>query len=103
MKPSVAIELDKPRNLRINTNAMVKLEEMMGKPLSEIGTRFGVKDIRMIMFCGLLHEDKDLTLDSVGDLIDLVGLEYAGNKVKEVLELAVYGKQNKGENESGKN
>lgn len=89
MKPSVLIELDKLRNIRLNTNALVKLEDIIGKPLSEIGSNFGIKEIRSILFVGLLHEDKSLTLDAVGDLIDLVGVEAVAEAVGKAMELAI--------------
>ena len=57
--------------------------------MSEIGTAFGLKEIRAALFVGLLHEDKDLTLDTVGDLIDNAGMEYVADKVGEALQLAI--------------
>lgn len=89
MKPSVLINLDRTRNIRLNTNALVKFEEILKKPLSEIGTAFGLKEIRAALYVGLVHEDKDLTLETVGDLIDNVGVEYVADKVGEALQLAI--------------
>lgn len=71
MKPSVTINLDKPRTLRYGINALAKIEDLTGKPLSKLDlTQVGIKDILIITYAGLAHEDKDLTIEKVGDLID---------------------------------
>jgi len=89
MKPSILIELDQPRNIRLNTNALVKVEEVLGKPLSEFGAAFGLKEIRALLWAGLLHEDRKLSLDDVGDLIDEAGFEYVSTKVGEAISIAM--------------
>lgn len=89
MKPSVLIELDKPRNIRLNTNALVKAEEILGRPISEFGAAFGIKEIRAMLWAGLLHEDKSISLEIVGDLIDEAGFEYVADKVGEAINIAM--------------
>lgn len=89
MKPSVLIELDRPRNIRLTTNALVKVEEVLGKPLSEIGTAIGLKEIRALLWAGLLHEDSRLTLDDAGNLIDQADFEYVSSKVGEAINLSL--------------
>lgn len=89
MKPSVLINLDRPRNIRLGTNALVKVEESTGRSLTEIGSSFGIKEIRVVLWAGLIHEDKELTLDAVGDLIDDAGFDYVADKVGEALNLAM--------------
>ncbi len=98
MKPSVLIELDRPRNIRLTTNALVKVEEVLSKPLSEIGVAIGLKEIRALLWAGLLHEDKTLTLETVGDLIDEADFEYVSTKVGEAinLSLGIKERQNEG-------
>ena len=71
MKPGVTINLDKPRTLRFGINALAKIEDLTGKPLSKLDlSQVGIKDILVITFAGLCHEDKELTIEKVGDLID---------------------------------
>ena len=89
MKPSVLINLDRPRNIRLGTNALVKVEESTGRSLTEIGSSFGIKEIRVVLWAGLIHEDKELTLDAVDDLIDDAGFDYVADKVGEALNLAM--------------
>ena len=71
MKKSVTVELDKARNLRYGINALVKVEELTGKNITKLDLdNISMKDLRAILFAGLYHEDKDLTPDKVGVLID---------------------------------
>ncbi len=71
MKKTVTIELDKARNLRYGMNALVKVEELTGKTITKLDLEnISMKDLRTILFAGLYHEDKTLTPESVGNLID---------------------------------
>ncbi len=71
MKKSVTIELDKARNLRYGINALVKVEELTGRPITKLDLEsLSMKDLRTIVFAGLYHEDKTLTAEKVGELID---------------------------------
>ncbi len=71
MKKSVAIELDKKRNLRYGMNALVTVEEQIGKPITSLDLEnISMKDLRSILYAGLVHEDKDLTPEQTGNLID---------------------------------
>ena len=88
MKPSILIQLDRPRNIRLNTNALVKAEEVLGRPVAEFGDSFGMREIRALLWAGLLHEDKDLSLETVGDLMDEAGFEYVAEKIGEAITTA---------------
>jgi hypothetical protein len=71
MKQGITINLDKPRTLRYGINALAKIEDVTGKPLMQLDlNNVGIKDLLAIVYSGLYHEDKDLTIDTVGDLID---------------------------------
>lgn len=74
MKKGVTIELDKPRTLRYGMNALAKIEDVTGKSIMNLDlNNIGIKDLLAIVYAGLFHEDKNLTVAKVGDLID----EYA--------------------------
>lgn len=88
MKPSVLIELDRPRNLRLDTNALVKLEEILGRPISALDDNVGMTEMRAILYAGLIHEDKSLTLETVGDLMD-GKWEYVSQKTEESIRIAM--------------
>lgn len=71
MKKGVSIQLDKPRTLRYGMNALAKIEDITGKTIMSLDlTSLGIKDLLVIVYAGLCHEDKNLTLEQVGDLLD---------------------------------
>lgn len=71
MKRGVTINLDKPRTLRYGINALAKIEDLTGKPILSLDlNRIGIKDLLAIVYAGLYHEDKTLTVEQVGDIID---------------------------------
>ncbi len=83
----VDITLDRPRRLRLDHNALVTVEELIGKPISRIvaGGELGFREIRALVFAGLRHDDRRLTLERVGELLD----EYVaqGHDLAHVLDL----------------
>ena len=90
MKKGVTINLDKPRTLRFGINALAKIEDVTGKPLTKLDLNsIGIKDLLGIVYAGLYHEDKDLTVEKVGDLIDEYSdLTEVAQKISEALSLA---------------
>lgn len=72
MKKFVSIELDKTRNLRFGMTALMKIEEKLGRPFSQIDFEHELqyKDLAIILWAGLVHEDSTLTFDKVAELID---------------------------------
>lgn len=70
-KPFVILELDRPRKMRFGMNALITVEELTGKSLVNMDMNaIGFKDIRAIIYAGLLADDGTLTPERVGDLID---------------------------------
>lgn len=70
-KSFTVIELDKHRNLRFGYKALMLLEDMMGCSLKDINFKsLTLKDISIILYCGLVHEDESLSIDKVIDLLD---------------------------------
>lgn len=73
MKQAILIHLDKPRQLRYRHAALSALEQHFGCKMAEMGGKLGnpgVDDIDIFLWAGLLWEDKTLTLEAIGDLID---------------------------------
>lgn len=87
MKQGITLNLDKPRILRYGINALAKIEDVTGKPLMHLDLNsVGIKDLLAIVYSGLYHEDKNLTIDEVGNLID----EYSNlNEVAEAVGKAL--------------
>jgi hypothetical protein len=71
MRKGITIELDKPRTLRYGMNALAKIEDLTKKPIVGLDlNNLGIKDLLAIIFAGLCHEDKTLTIEETGNLID---------------------------------
>lgn len=85
----VEIKLDKLRRLRYTMNALAEIENKLGMPVSELDSaKLGVKEVRTILWAGLIHEDKDLTEEQVGDMVDLDNFEEVQKKIAEAFEAA---------------
>lgn len=85
----VTIELDKERKLRYTLNALAEIEERLGVPLDELDkVTMGIKQLRVFLWAGLLHEDKNLTEIEVGDMVDFENLEYVNSKITEAFQAA---------------
>ena len=68
----IPIELDKPRRLRYDFNALALLEDKFGSldaALEELGKKGTIKGIRTLLHVGLVHEDPALTEHQVGKAI----------------------------------
>lgn len=79
----VTINLDKERVLFYNLNALCALEEM-GVNIADLGTAVKMSQVRAILWAGLKHEDADLTLEDVGELITMDNI----NEVSEAISAA---------------
>lgn len=67
----VPIKLDKVRNFRYGMKAISLIEKKFKKPISKIDyDNLTMEDAAVIIWAGLVHEDKDLTPDKVMELID---------------------------------
>lgn len=95
-KPFVMVDLDRPRRLRYDANALVAVEEVLGRPLQEIippdedraSRQVGFREMRVLLWAGLLHEDPKLTLLQAGELLDLQRMTDIMAKVNEAIAAA---------------
>jgi len=102
-RPFVILQLDKPRRLRFGINALIVVEELTGKSITEFNfNSMSMKDIRAIIYAGLAGEDDTLNPKIVADLID----EYSSiSEVSEALGKAMdntFGKEVEGKAVEGK-
>lgn len=89
----VEIGLDKPRRLRYTLNALAEIEDRLGVSLADLGSvKLGIKAVRLILWAGLIHEDADLTVVQVGDLVDFGNFEEVQTKIAQAFEAANVGK-----------
>lgn len=65
------ITLDKNRNMRLGMKAISLIEKKLKKPISKLDMENStMEDMATIIWAGLVHEEKGLTVDRVIDLID---------------------------------
>lgn len=98
--PSVEVNLDKPRKLMYDFNALILIEEYTGQKLvnrpkgSEDWTP-STKDIRTLIWAGLIAEDPELTELEVGRLMTAENLPILTLAMNEAVKLAL-GKKKEG-------
>jgi len=64
----VVVQLDRERRLRYTLGVMRKIREEFGKDAVEEG--FANDDLAKLFLYGLQHEDPDLTLEQVEEMVD---------------------------------
>ena len=70
----VPIMLDKPRHIKYDLNAFEKVYKLTGmnlldgKTLTQMVTP---EDFKILLWAGLIHEDKRLTLEQVGAMVSM--------------------------------
>lgn len=75
-------------SLKYSMNAVVELEEALRMPISQftqLAHNFGVREARALLWAGLLHKQKDLTIEQAGDILEDIGLEKASKEAAEAL------------------
>ena len=70
MAKHVNIELDKPRRLRFDINALADAEEELGTGIGKaLQMRAGIREIRALLWAGLKWEERGLTLARAGSIL----------------------------------
>jgi hypothetical protein len=64
--------MDRERHLRFNFNAMCRVEKATGLTFTQVinPKEFGMSTLRLLLWAGLIWEDKHLTIEDTGELID---------------------------------
>lgn len=68
---NLKITLDKERTLKYTLNSLIKFEKLTGRSVTEIGENMSMEVILALLYVGLIHEDKKLTIEKLGDMITL--------------------------------
>lgn len=89
MNQYVPITLDKTRNLRIGFKASDIIEATLKTPISKLNfDEMTMREMATVVYAGLVHEDKELTVDRVLDLMDEFGdIEELGEALGKALEI----------------
>jgi hypothetical protein len=84
----VLIELDRPRKFRLDFNAIVEAEDILGEQFDLTKITDSARKIRAVLYAGLKRDDSELTLDKAGELVGL----HNQSKVIKLLIAAATGK-----------
>ena len=68
---NLKITLDKERTLKYTLNSLIKFEKLTGRSVTEIGENMSMEVILALLYVGLIHEDKKLTIEKLGDMITI--------------------------------
>jgi hypothetical protein len=85
--PFIAVELDKPRKLRLTMRGMIEFEQVTGKKITGLSDNENIETYAKLFWIMLKDEDKDLTFDEALDLID--GYPGGLNKMMEAITASV--------------
>lgn len=92
-KGNVSVSLDKVRTLRYTLNALGEIEDRLGVSIQDMGDiKMTIKNLRTLLWAGLMHEDKELTELQVGDMVDVKNLQDVQKKVVEAFAMREDGK-----------
>ena len=85
-KSFTVIELDKHRNLRYGYKALLQMEELLGGSLTELDLKkLSLRELAKVAYCGLSHEDAELTIEKTIDVLDFADLNLIVEKISEAL------------------
>lgn len=87
VNPTVEIELDRPRMLKMDLNALATLEEHTGKNVFAVDFGFdnlSAIDLRVLLWVCLRHEDPDLTKEHVGEMVHPANFLLVSKKLAEL-------------------
>jgi hypothetical protein len=81
----VEIELGgKVRTLNYDLNAMAELEDKLGIEVSEMeNMKMSIKNVRAMLWAGLIHEDEELTEKEVGAMVNMQNMNYVQERLTE--------------------
>lgn len=86
VKPTISVQLDKPRNMALDLNAMIAYEKATGRSFlkGEVDLEnIGLAEMRALLWAMLLTDDPTLTQEQVGGMIT------AGNIKQLAADLAI--------------
>lgn len=79
-------------SLRFSVNNLCKLEDLLGKPLAQLGDNVGLRELRTMFYCGITPSvTMEECGDIIGDIIEEKGIEEVNNLVTKALNISMGG------------
>lgn len=94
------VTLDKNRNILLGFEGMQLFKKITGKSISKLNyEKEDIEDyVPVIFYCGLIHEDKEISLEQTTKLIDKhLGIKGAMELLPQIME-DTFGKQDNAKN-----
>jgi len=85
----VGIELDKPRKLKYTNGALRKFQEKTDRKALKLKPDEFADYLSELIWCGLLHEDKEINIEQVDEMIGPTNLHYVMDKLSEAWGMAM--------------
>jgi hypothetical protein len=102
MRKTVSISLDRERLMKLDFNAMSTFEDITGETLFSIGDKMSqARNIRAIIFACLKSAKEEITLEEVGEFIDIENLQYVNERLNLLMQKS-YGKSEENEEDKKK-
>jgi hypothetical protein len=68
---SIPVQMDRTREFKIGMKAFMAIEKTLGKSVGELNLKkLTHEEAMIIIWAGILHDDKELTIEKVTDLVD---------------------------------
>ena len=81
-KNMVKIELaGQERHLYYNLNSLEIIEDLTGSTLDKVTKNISMKTLKAWVYAGLVHEDKDLTVEAVGEMIGFEDIQVVSEAI----------------------
>lgn len=75
---------------RYSINQLCALEDLLGKPVSQLGSNTGIRELRLMFYCGVTPK---MTLEEAGDvmadIIEEKGIDYLSTLLSEAIEKSI--------------
>ena len=85
-KNMVKIELaGQERHLYYNLNSLEIIEDLTGSTLDKVTKNISMKTLKALVYAGLVHEDKDLTVEAVGEMIGFEDIQVVSEAIGQAL------------------
>jgi len=81
----IKIVLDKERVLKFTLNSLIKLKEL-GVDVTKLGEGVELSQIRALLWAGLIHEDKEITEEYIGDYVTMDNLTEISEAIGEAFK-----------------
>lgn len=87
----IPIELDRPRHLLLDFNALALIEEKTGKNTLDGATwsNMTASTMRVFLWACLLHEDPSLTLEQVGKMLTPASIPAVTEAIQKVMAVSM--------------